>query len=71
MWPWGAIAGGHRTVGDTARYIAIHAPATLKAPGEAWSRPQIEAALRRLMHDQLGIEHFEWHHHFVEDLGVD
>ncbi len=70
MWLWGWIPERHATLGDTAQYLATHAPAALQKPGAGWSRAQIETTIRRLILEHLGIDKFEWHQRFVEDLGV-
>lgn len=70
-WPslkfWGRYPA---TVGATARYLSNYAPAALMGDA-AWSRNQVEDAVRRLMHEQLGIQEFEWDDEFVRDFGVD
>lgn len=70
MWPWGAVPKRYASIGDTARYLATYAAASLQAPDAGWSRSQIELTITRLMADQLAIENFDWDQRFVEDLGV-
>jgi acyl carrier protein len=73
-WPrlslWGSIEGGQTTLGDTARYLATHAAVALQRPGVGWSRAQIEAGVRQLMAENLGVADFDWEQKFVDDLGA-
>lgn len=57
------------TVGDTARYLATHAPGMLVRES-SWSRTQIEEVFSRLLCGTLGITAFGWDQHFVKDLGL-
>ena len=61
----------HRTLDETARFMATHSAAALQPLGAEWSRLQIESTIRGLMAQQLGITEFEWHHRFVDELRVD
>jgi len=70
MWPWGSLPTRFASVGDTARYLASYAGPSLQAPGDGWSRSQIEATVTRLIADRLRIEMFDWDQRFVDDLGV-
>jgi acyl carrier protein len=70
LWLWGSIEGGQTTLGDTARYLATHAGAALQRPGVGWSRAQIEAGIRQLMAENLGVVDFEWEQKFIDDLGA-
>ncbi|HTO10885.1 MAG TPA: hypothetical protein VMQ51_04885 [Candidatus Binatia bacterium] len=59
------------TVGGPAQYLAAYGPAVFQRPTEGWSRHTIEAAITRIMREQLGIVEFRWDQEFVRDLGVD
>lgn len=71
MWVWGTVPKPYATVKDTARYLAAHSAANLQRPDTGWSRVQIESVIRRLLHDELGIDNFDWNDRFVQDLGID
>jgi hypothetical protein len=58
-------------VQDTVKDIVAHAPATLLDQSEGWDRPRIEAHVRRLMAEELGVTAFKWTDRFVQDLNVD
>jgi len=73
QWPrltlLGKIPKAVRTVGQTARYLAAKAAATLKGD-VGWTRQQVEATVTNLMNEHLGITQFRWDQQFVKDLGV-
>lgn len=71
MWLWGALPARYATMGQTARYLATYAAASFQAPGVGWSQAQIEATVRGVISEQLGIDAFDWNQRFVDDLGVD
>jgi hypothetical protein len=58
-----------QTLGDTAKYLTATAPHSLMTETEGWSRPRIEAIVRRLMDEELGVTAFQWSDQFVRDLG--
>lgn len=63
---WGPTA---KTVGDTARELAMTAAPALMQPGEGWNRQAVETIIRRLMMEELAVMEFQWTDRFVEDLG--
>jgi hypothetical protein len=74
-WPgltvFGKVPDAVATVGNTARYLAVHGPTAFQRPQEGWSRRDIEDTVTRLMRERLGIGAFRWDQEFVKDLGID
>jgi hypothetical protein len=71
LQPLFAFGPPKQTVGDTANYLAVTAPASLLQPSEGWSRGAIEAVVRNLMQEELGVSEFKWTDRFVQDLHLD
>jgi acyl carrier protein len=59
------------TFGQTAQFLAVHAPATIKGPQRSWTKKEIQATVVQLIQYHLGIEEFSLDDHFVRDLGAD
>lgn len=66
--PMFGLGSSTHSVGDTAGALAASTPAAFLWPEEGWSRPAIEATVRKLMMEQFGLTTFEWGDRFVEDL---
>jgi hypothetical protein len=71
MYLWSPHPIGQPTMGDTARYLVAHAAPFLVGADASWSKDRIEAQVRRLLSERLGIEKFSWDDRFVEELRVD
>ena len=74
QWPrlrFGRIPKRVATVGATAQYLAKRGPMALLKEGEGWTRGAIEATVKQLVCNQLGITEFRWDDEFVRDLGLD
>jgi hypothetical protein len=73
-WPRASFLGfrnpAARTVGDTATYLATHAPVALKHSAEGWTRAEIDQVITRLMTVELGITAFSWDDRFAEELRI-
>ena len=65
-----SIPGHLTTVGQTASFLALHAPAAIRRPERAWTRAEITATVVRLVQHHLGIERFDLDDEFVRDLGA-
>jgi hypothetical protein len=67
--PWAGVLGfGPKTIRQLVLHIVRHLPAP--EPGTAWTRPQLEAALRRIILEEIGQEGFSLDADFVRDLGI-
>ena len=58
------------TVGQTAGFLAIHAPAAIRRPARTWTRDEITTTIVRLVQHHLGIERFNLDDEFLRDLGA-
>ena len=58
-----------KSVGDTARAVAVEAPTALLREGEGWSRTEIAAKVEYLVKRELGLRSFKWNDTWRE-LGV-
>ena len=67
--PWPGMLGfGPKTIRELVLHIVRHLPApTLGSP---WTRAQLEAALRRIILEEIGQERFSLNADFVRDLGI-
>ena len=65
-----AIPAHLATVGQTAGFLAIHAPAAIGRPARTWTRDEITATVVRLVQHHLGIDRFNLDDGFVRDLGA-
>ena len=65
--------GGISTFGDLAHHLATHDVATMRNPGTAWTRQQIEAVVVNLIEAELGADMTKYtlDSQFVRDMGVD
>jgi uncharacterized protein YabN with tetrapyrrole methylase and pyrophosphatase domain len=56
----------------TIRQLVLHIVRHLPAPelGCPWTRPQLEAALRRIILEEIGQEGFSLNADFLRDLGI-
>jgi hypothetical protein len=67
--PWPGVLGfGPRTIRELVLHIVRHLPAP--TPGSPWTRAQLEAALRRIILEEIGQERFSLNADFVRDLGI-
>jgi hypothetical protein len=67
--PWPGLLGpGPKTIRRLVLHIVRHLPAP--EPGARWTRPQLEAALRRVILEEIGQEGFNLDAEFVRDLGI-
>ena len=68
-WP-GFFRGGPKTVRQLIWHIAGTLPKPDAAAGEAWTRPRIQAEIRRIIGDQVGACDYRLKDRFVDDIGI-
>jgi hypothetical protein len=67
--PWPGVLGfAPKTIRQLVLHIVGHLPAP--EPGGAWTRSQLEAALRRIILEETGQEGFNLEAEFGRDLGI-
>ena len=67
--PWPGMLGfGPKTIRQLVLHIVRHLPPP--ELGSSWTRPQLEAALRRIILEEIGQEGFSLNADFVRDLGI-
>jgi hypothetical protein len=69
-WP-GLLSAGPKTVRELIWYVAGALPTPNTATGEAWTRPRIQAEIRRIVGDQVGAYDYSLKDRFVDDIGID
>jgi hypothetical protein len=68
--PWlGFLSDGPKTVRQLIWHVVAQLPRPKSARGEVWTRPLIEAQVRRIIRDVTGKEDFPLRADFVKDLG--
>jgi hypothetical protein len=68
-WP-GLLRGGPKTVRELIWHIAGALPKPNTAAGEAWTRPRIQAEIRRIVGEQVGAFDYSLKDRFVDDIGI-
>lgn len=58
------------TFGDLTRWVVADRPLAIKERDQPWSREDVAVVVRKIIKQQLGIEHFSDDADFVRDLGV-
>jgi hypothetical protein len=69
-WP-GLMKNGPKTVRELIWYIAAALPKPDIAAGELWTRPRIQAEIRRIVGETVGAYDYRLRDRFVDDIGVD
>jgi hypothetical protein len=69
-WP-GLLKEGPKTVRQLIWHIVEKLPRPDLAAGGAWTKPMIEAQVRRIVRQVTGIKDFSLRDDFVKDLGID
>lgn len=69
-WP-GLLSGGPETVRELIWRMATSLPAPQTSAGEAWTRPRIQAEVRRIVSETVGAWDYRLNAQFVDDLGLD
>ena len=69
--PWPAfLKEGPKTVRQLIWHVVEHLPRPSIERGEAWTRPGIEAQVRRIIREITGKQDFSLRAHFIKDLGL-
>ena len=69
-WP-GLLSSGPKTVRELIWQVAASLPKPDIAAGEAWTRPRIQAEIRRIVGEQVGAWNYSLKARFVDDIGID
>jgi hypothetical protein len=68
-WP-GLLSGGPKTVRELIWHVVGTLPKPNIAAGEAWTRPRIQAEIRRIVGEQVGAWDYSLRDRFVDDIGI-
>jgi len=68
-WP-GLLSGGPKTVRELIWQVAASLPKPDIAAGETWTRPRIQAEVRRIVGEQVGAWDYSLKARFVDDIGI-
>ena len=68
-WP-GLLSGGPKTIRELIWQVAAALPKPDIAAGEAWTRPRIQAEVRRIVGEQVGAWDYSLKARFVDDIGI-
>jgi hypothetical protein len=68
-WP-GLLSGGPTTVRQLIWHVAGALPKPNTAAGDTWTRPQIQAQIRRIVGEEIGVYDYRLSARFVEDIGL-
>lgn len=68
-WP-GLLSDGPKTVRELIWQVAASLPKPDTAAGEAWTRPRIQAEVRRIVGEQVGAWDYSLKAKFVDDIGI-
>jgi hypothetical protein len=68
-WP-GLLSSGPKTVRELIWQVAASLPKPDIAAGEAWTRPRIQAEIRRIIGEQVGAWDYSLKARFVDDIGI-
>ena len=68
-WP-GVLSSGPKTVRELIWQIAAALPKPDIAAGESWTRPRIQAEIRRIVGEQVGAWDYNLKARFVDDIGI-
>jgi hypothetical protein len=68
-WP-GLLSGGPKTVRELIWHVAGALPKPNASAGEPWTRPQIQAEIRRIVGEQVGAWDYSLKDRFVDDIGI-
>lgn len=64
------LSSGPKTVRQLIWHVAASLPKPDIAAGEAWTRPRIQAEIRRFVGEQVGAWDYGLKARFVEDIGI-
>ncbi len=68
-WP-GLLSSGPKAVRELIWQVAASLPKPDIAAGEAWTRPRIQAEIRRIVGEQVGAWDYSLKDRFVDDIGI-
>lgn len=68
-WP-GLLSSGPKTVRELIWHVAASLPKPDIAAGQAWTRPRIQAEIRRIVGEQVGAWDYRLKARFVDDIGI-
>jgi hypothetical protein len=69
--PWhGLLSSGPKTVRELIWHVAASLPKPDIAAGEAWTRPHIQAEIRRIVGEHVGVWDYSLKARFVDDIGI-
>lgn len=68
-WP-GLLSDGPKTVRELIWQVAASLPKPDIAGGETWTRPRIQAEVRRIVREQVGAWDYKLRARFVDDIGI-
>jgi hypothetical protein len=68
-WP-GLLSAGPKTVRELIWQVAASLPKPDIAAGEAWTRPRIQAEVRRIAGEEVGAWAYKLSARFVDDIGI-
>jgi hypothetical protein len=68
-WP-GLLSSGPKTVRELIWQVAASPPKPDIAVGETWTRPHIQAEVRRIVGEQVGAWDYSLKARFVDDIGI-
>jgi hypothetical protein len=68
-WP-GLLNSGPKTVRELIWHVAASLPKPDITAGEGWTRPRIQAEIRRIVGEQVGAWDYRLKDRFVDDIGI-
>jgi hypothetical protein len=68
-WP-GLLSSGPKTIRELIWQVAASLPKPDISAGEAWTRPRIQAQVRRLVGEQVGAWDYKLKARFADDIGI-
>ena len=68
-WP-GLLSSGPKTVRELIWQVAASLPKPDISAGETWTRPRIQAEVRRIVGEQVGAWDYSLKARFVDDIGI-
>jgi hypothetical protein len=69
-WP-GLLSSGPKTVRELIWHVATSLPKPDTDAGGDWTRPRIQAEIRRIVGEQVGAWDYSLKASFVDDIGID
>jgi hypothetical protein len=64
------LSGRPKTVRELIWHVVGTLPKPNIAAGEAWTRPRIQAEIRRIVGEQVGAWDYSLRDRFVDDIGI-